>query len=47
VFYFANLVWDVTPLLNIGVEASWWETQYVNLAPGEALRLETVVRYSF
>ncbi|MEZ6068843.1 MAG: hypothetical protein R3C10_00955 [Pirellulales bacterium] len=47
VFYFANLVWDVTSLLNIGVEASWWDTQYVDLAPGEALRLETVVRYSF
>jgi hypothetical protein len=46
-FYFGNLIYDVTELFSVGVEASWWETRYVDLTPGEALRLEAVMKYRF
>lgn len=45
--FFANAIYSVTDLFDVGVEMSWWETQYQGLAPGESLRLETVVRYRF
>jgi hypothetical protein len=45
--FFANAVYNFTDLFDIGLEVSWWETDYLGLAPGEALRVESVVRYRF
>lgn len=46
-FYFANLIWNVSPELEVGIELSWWETRYKGLAPGEAFRVEGTMRYHF
>lgn len=46
-FFFANLIWDVTSMFDVGLEVSRWETKYVGLSDGEAVRIETVMRYSF
>ena len=46
-FYFANLIWNVSPELEVGIELSWWETRYKGLAPGEAFRVEGAMRYHF
>ena len=46
-FYFANVIWNVSPELEVGVELSWWETRYRGLAPGETFRVEAAMRYHF
>lgn len=44
---FANLAWDVTPKLLVGLETSVWKTLYKTQSPGEATRVEFVVKYGF
>lgn len=44
---FANIAWDVTPKLLVGLETSVWETRYKTQSPGEATRVEFVVKYGF
>lgn len=46
-FWFANAVYDVTELFSVGLEASHWKTRFVGLADGEAVRIETVMKYRF
>jgi len=46
-FWFANAVYDVTELFSIGLEVSHWKTKFVGLADGEAVRIETVMKYRF
>lgn len=46
-FIFTNLVCDITDKFNVGLEVSWWETRFIGLAPGETVRIETVMKYNF
>ena len=45
--YYANAVYRFTELFDVGLEVSWWETEYIGLAAGRALRVESVARYRF
>lgn len=44
---YGNVLWDVSPHLNTGVELSHWDTGFVGLAPGHAWRVEMAVKYRF
>lgn len=46
-YFFANLIWNVTSMFDVGLEVSQWKTQYVGLTDGDAVRIETVMRYRF
>lgn len=46
-FWFANIVHDITDLFSVGFEVSYWKTKFVRLADGEAVRVETVMKYRF
>jgi hypothetical protein len=46
-YIYANFVYDFTKALNAGLEVAAWETLFVGLAPGDAVRLEAVVKYNF
>lgn len=46
-FWFANVVHDVTELFSVGLEVSYWKTKFVGLTDGEAVRIETVMKYRF
>jgi hypothetical protein len=44
---YGNLSYDLTKECLVGVELGSWKTLYVGEAPGDALRCEFVVKYSF
>lgn len=44
---FANMLYDATKNLQIGMEVDIWTTHYIDLKPGEAVRLDCAVKYSF
>jgi len=46
-FFFWNIVWDITPQTNVGIELSRWDTHYVGQAAGENFRVETRFQYRF
>ena len=46
-FYFGNVTYDVTPNFVVGLELSWWETNYIGLDAGNSFRVEAVVKYQF
>ncbi len=46
-FWFGNVVFDVTDLFSVGLEVSYWKTKFVGMADGEAVRIETVMKYRF
>ncbi len=46
-FWFGNVVFDVTKLFTVGLEISYWKTKFVGLSDGEAVRIETVMKYRF
>lgn len=46
-FLFTNLWLDVTSMFRVGLEFSLWKTKYVELADGQALRVEMAVLYAF
>ena len=46
-FWFGNVVFDVTKLFSVGLEVSYWKTKFVGLSDGEAVRVETVMKYRF
>ncbi len=46
-FYYGNLVYDLTPNCLMGIEVSSWKTLYVDELPGDSVRSEFVVKYSF
>ena len=50
-FFFGNLIWDVTPNLELGFEVSHWETSYLNITPidvdNSAMIYHTRVRLKF
>lgn len=53
-FTFANISYDVTRHMNVGIEVSYWRTQYREAdedepdpSPGESLRFEFAGRYGF
>jgi len=45
--FWANVVYNVSKVLEVGLETSWWETRYKGLRKGEAARIEFVMRYHF
>jgi hypothetical protein len=45
--YYANAIYRFTELFDVGLEVSWWETEYMGLAAGRALRVESAARYRF
>jgi len=45
--YYFNTVYDFTKQFNLGFEASFWETHYIGLAPGESARFELQAKYAF
>ena len=46
-FWFGNVVFDVTKQFTVGLEVSYWKTKFVGLSDGEAVRIETVMKYRF
>lgn len=46
-FWFGNAVFDVTKMFTVGLEVSYWKTKFVGLNDGEAVRIETVMKYRF
>jgi hypothetical protein len=46
-YLFANFVYDFSKFLNAGLEVASWKTLFVGQSPGEAMRLEAIVRYNF
>jgi hypothetical protein len=46
-FYYGNIMWDATKTCLIGLEVSQWRTLYYNQLPGDSLRCEFAVKYSF
>jgi hypothetical protein len=44
---FANMLYDATENLQVGMEVDVWRTFYKALEPGEAVRLECAVKYRF
>ncbi len=44
---FTNLIYDATKNLQVGVELDVWKTRYMTLEPGEAVRVECAVKYTF
>jgi hypothetical protein len=44
---YTNLLYDVTKNLQLGLEVSSWRTLYIGLLPGDAIRVETAVKYKF
>lgn len=45
--YYVNTTYDFTKQFNLGFEASFWETHYIGLAPGETARFELQAKYAF
>lgn len=45
--YWGNLIYDVTPKFNLGLEVSSWRTLYVNRKPGDSVRIEFRAKYDF
>lgn len=46
-FYFANLLFDVTKELMLGLDVSVWKTNWVDKEPGNSVRFDFQVRYNF
>ncbi len=46
-FLYVNSSFDVTEMLNFGVEVTYWKTLYLGNAPGESVRIEFAGRYDF
>lgn len=46
-FVFWNVIWDITPMTNVGIELSRWDTNWVGKAAGEDFRIETRFQYRF
>lgn len=46
-FLFANSSFDILPQMTVGLELSYWETNYRDLAPGEAMVYEFTGAYAF
>jgi len=44
---FANLIYDATKNLQLGMEVDVWKTRYMTLKPGDAVRIECAVKYTF
>lgn len=45
--FFANALYDATKNLQVGFEVDVWKTLYIDLEPGEAVRLDCAVKYKF
>jgi len=46
-FWFANLVYDVTPKFIVGLELTQWRTLWIGKPPADSTRLELVAKYGF
>ncbi len=46
-FYYGNIIFDLTKTCLVGIEVSSWRTVYVDLLPGDSIRSEFVMKYSF
>jgi hypothetical protein len=44
---YTNLLYDATKNLQVGMEVDVWKTHYIDLKPGEAVRVECAVKYFF
>jgi hypothetical protein len=45
--FYGNVSYDLTKQFLVGMEVSSWKTHYLDLATGEAVRCEFVVKYGF
>jgi len=45
--YWTQISYDLNEAVRVGVEISWWETQYKDLEDGNALRMQTSLVYRF
>lgn len=43
----ANVLWDIRPVLTFGLEVSQWDTEYVELEDGSSLRVQASLIYRF
>jgi hypothetical protein len=44
---FANLLWDATAQLRLGLELTWRKTNYIDLSNNEGVGVQTQVQWSF
>jgi hypothetical protein len=44
---FVNAWFQLRKPLGIGLELSYWNTEYVDLAKGDSLRVQTAIKYEF
>ncbi len=45
--YFANSIWQMNQALQMGLEFSYWKTEYIGLDEGDSFRVQTSVKYKF
>ncbi|MBN2580197.1 MAG: hypothetical protein JXB10_14505 [Pirellulales bacterium] len=45
--YWGNLIYNVTPKFQVGLEVGQWETVYKDKLPGDSTRVEFMARYGF
>lgn len=45
--FYSNLLYDVSKNLQLGVEVDVWKTLYLDMKPGEAVRFDFAVKYTF
>jgi len=45
--YWGQTSYDINEAVRVGVELSWWETEYKDLDDGDALRVQTSLVYRF
>lgn len=45
--YFTNSIWQMNDALQVGLELSYWETDFINNDNGDAYRIQTSMKYKF
>jgi hypothetical protein len=45
--YFANIIWDLSRAMRLGLEATWRKTAYLGLGDAEGATVQTVVQWNF
>ena len=46
-FYYGNVMFNLIPPVNIGLEYSYWETGYLNQSSGTDNRIQTSIIYNW
>lgn len=47
VSYFTNSIWQMNEALQIGLELSYWETNYLSNNDGDSYRIQSSIKYKF